>query len=146
MQRVHITPYALTYTRWYLGLTVLIAFIFALLAWPGGIGTILIIIFTATAMAARSFVRDHARVPNVIEAQAYSWRALVGAFLASLLITVPIALFVLPAQDTQEILDNFKSLEYVMVGLGVLALLAGAYYAVIRFGFVWSAKQFLQRR
>ena len=146
MQRVHITPYAYTYTRWYLGLTVLIAFIFALLAWPGGIGTILIIILAATAMAARHFVRDHARVPNVAEAQAYSWRSLVGAFLASLLITIPLALFVLPAKETQEILDSFKSLEYVMVGLGVLALLAGAYYAVIRLGFVWSAKQFLQRR
>ena len=140
MQRVHITPYAYAYTRWYLGLTVLIAFIFAL------IGTILIIILAATAMAARRFVRDHARVPNVAEAQAYSWRALVGAFLASLLITIPLALFVLPAEETQEILDSFKSLEYVMVGLGVLALLAGAYYAVIRLGFVWSAKQFLQRR
>ena len=146
MQRVHITPYAYAYTRWYLGLTVLIAFIFALLAWPGGIGTILIIIFAATAMAARRFVRDHARVPNVAEAQAYSWRSLVGAFLASLLITIPLALFVLPAEETQEILDSFKSVEYVMVGLGVLALLAGAYYAVIRLGFVWSAKQFLQRR
>ena len=146
MQRVHITPYAYTYTRWYLGLTVLIAFIFALLAWPGGIGTILIIILAATAMAARRFVRDHARVPNVAEAQAYSWRSLVGAFLASLLITIPLALFVLPAEETQEILDSFKSLEYVMVGLGALALLAGAYYAVIRLGFVWSAKQFLQRR
>lgn len=146
MQRVHITPYAYTYTRWYLGLTVLIAFIFALLDWPGGIGTILIIIFAATAIAARRFVRDHARVPNVAEAQAYSWCSLVGAFLASLLITIPLALFVLPAKETQEILDSFKSLEYVMVGLGVLALLAGAYYAVIRLGFVWSAKQFLQRR
>ena len=146
MQRVHITPYAYTYTRWYLGLTVLIAFIFALLDWPGGIGTILIIILAATAMAARRFVRDHARVPNVAEAQAYSWRSLVGAFLASLLITIPLALFVLPAEETQEILDSFKSVEYVMVGLGVLALLAGAYYAVIRLGFVWSAKQFLQRR
>ena len=146
MQRAHITPYALTYTAWYLGLTVLIAFIFALLAWPGGMGTILLIILAATARAARRFVHEHARVPNVAEAQAYSWRALVGAFLASLLITIPLALFVLPAKETQEILDSFKSLEYVMVGLGVLALLAGAYYAVIRLGFVWSAKQFLQRR
>ena len=146
MQRVHISPYAYTYTRWYLGLTVLIAFIFALLAWPGGMGTILLIILAATAMAARRFVHDHARVPNDAEVHAYAWRALAGAFLASLLITVPLALFVLPAEETQAIFDSFKSLEYVMVALGVLALFAGAYYAVIRYGFVWSAKQFLQRR
>ena len=145
MQRAHITPYALTYTAWYLGLTVLIAFIFALLAWPGGMGTILLIILAATARAARRFVHEHARVPHTAEVQAYAWRALVGAFLASLLITLPIAFFVLPAQETQEIFANFKSLEYVVVGLGVLALFAAAYYVVIRIGFVWSAKQFLRR-
>ena len=55
MPRAHITPYAISYTFWYIALTVLVALLFALLQWPGGVGTILLIAFGASWHAGRKF-------------------------------------------------------------------------------------------
>ena len=83
MQRAHITPYAISYTLWYIALTVLVALLFALLNWPGGVGTILLIAFGASWHAGRKFARHLGRAPTTLEGRAYSWRALLGCFLAT---------------------------------------------------------------
>ncbi len=142
MQRAHITPYAISYTLWYIALTVLVALLFALLNWPGGVGTILLIAFGASWHAGRKFARHLGRAPTTLEGRAYSWRALLGCFLATTALSFLVAWLAFGLAPLQRALQSFLNIEYVLVGLGVMLLLGGLFYAVIRLGFAWAGARY----
>lgn len=142
MPRAHITPYAISYTLWYIALTVLVALMFALLQWPGGVGTILLIAFGASWHAGRKFARHEGRAPSTVEGRAYSWRALAGCFLATTTLSFLVAWLAFGLAALQHALQSFLSLEYVLVGLGVMLLLGGLFYAAIRLGFAWAGARY----
>jgi hypothetical protein len=142
MQRAHITPYAISYTLWYIALTILVALIFSLLNWPGGVGTILLIAFGASWHAGRKFARHEGRAPTTVEGRAYSWRALLGCFLTTTGLSFVIASLAFGLAHLQATLGNFLNAEYVAVGLGVMLLLGGLFYAVIRLGFAWAGARY----
>ncbi|MFI0546254.1 MAG: ABZJ_00895 family protein [Brachymonas sp.] len=142
MPRAHISPYAISYTLWYIALTVLVALIFSLLQWPGGLGTILLIAFGASWHAGRKFARHLGRAPSTAEGRAYSWRALLGCFLTTTALSFLVAWLAFGLAPLQAALANFLSLDYVAVGLGVMLLLGGLFYAAIRLGFAWAGARY----
>ena len=142
MQRAHITPYAISYTLWYIALTVLVALLFTLLQWPGGVGTILLIAFGASWHAGRKFARHEGRSPSPAEGHAYSWRALVGCFLTTTALSFLVAWLAFGLDALHAVLQNFLNLDYVLIGLGVMLFLGCLFYAVIRLGFAWAGARY----
>ncbi len=142
MRRAHITPYALSYTAWYIGLTILLALLFALLDWPGGMGTIVLIAFGASWATGRKFARRQGRAPSLIERRAYAWRALLGCFLATTALSFLVTLLAFPFEDLLAVFASLMQLEYVLTGLGVMLIASGLFYAAIRLGFVWAGERY----
>ena len=77
-----------------------------------------------------------------MEGRAYSWRALLGCFLTTTALSFLVAWLAFGLAALQQALQSFLSLEYVLVGLGVMLLLGGLFYAAIRLGFAWAGARY----
>lgn len=140
--RAHVTPYAISYTLWYISLTVLVALLFALLEWPGGMGTVLLIAFGASWGTGRRFARREGRAPTSLEGKAYSWRALLGCFLATTALSFLVAFLAFGPAQVQQVLQAVFTLDFIVVGLMLLLIFSALFYGVIRIGFAWAGAKY----
>jgi hypothetical protein len=133
--------YALVFTVAYLLLTVAFAVIASTFKFGGGMSFNVTMSIVASFIAAWRFTKEQGRLPTTEENKSYSWMALAGLWMASLLLVAAAFAFLLPPAETKMIAKILESKIVVMAGTAIAIIISALYYFTIRWSFSWYAKR-----
>jgi hypothetical protein len=133
--------YSRYFTLIFAALTVIAAIVAVAFKLKSGAGLSTAVVLGSGFFAASKFVKDESRLPTAEETKSFAAQGLLGVWIVSLLLGVPVLAL---SGEGKALLSMLSSGNWLLIFMVVLGVVTVLYYFGIRWSFWWGTKSALK--